>query len=72
VAAGEIGSLCFEELFRTNDGPDELRRQLNASQAMNRMGAPEEIADAFLFLACDESSFCTGPMLTVDGGMMAL
>jgi meso-butanediol dehydrogenase/(S,S)-butanediol dehydrogenase/diacetyl reductase len=39
---------------------------------MNRMGAPEEIANAFLFLACDESSFCTGSMLTVYGGMMAL
>lgn len=71
VAPGTINSPYFEEIFRKSDRPDELRRQLNARQAMNRMGKPEEIADAFLFLACDNSSFCTGSMLTVDGGMTA-
>jgi NAD(P)-dependent dehydrogenase (short-subunit alcohol dehydrogenase family) len=38
---------------------------------MNRLGRPEEIANAFLFLASDESSFSTGSMLIVDGGMTA-
>jgi meso-butanediol dehydrogenase/(S,S)-butanediol dehydrogenase/diacetyl reductase len=49
----------------------ELRRELDARQAMNRMGKPAEVVNAFLFLACDKSSFCTGSMLTVDGGMTA-
>ena len=69
VAPGTIKSPYFAEIFRKSNRPAELRRDLNARQAMNRMGKPEEIADAFLFLASDESSFCTGSMLTVDGGM---
>jgi NAD(P)-dependent dehydrogenase (short-subunit alcohol dehydrogenase family) len=39
---------------------------------MGRTGRPAEIANAILFLACDESSFATGSMLTVDGGATAI
>lgn len=39
-----------------------------ASQPMGRVAAPEEIAPAILFLASDEASFCTGSLLTADGG----
>jgi NAD(P)-dependent dehydrogenase (short-subunit alcohol dehydrogenase family) len=38
---------------------------------MNRMGKRKDIANAFLFLACDATSFCTGSMLIVDSGTMA-
>lgn len=71
VAPGTIDSPYFEDLFRKSERPQELRRELEERQAMNRLGRPEEIANAFLFLASDESSFCTGSMLTVDGGMTA-
>jgi meso-butanediol dehydrogenase/(S,S)-butanediol dehydrogenase/diacetyl reductase len=59
------------EIFRKSARLAELRRELDARQAMNRMGKPAEVANAFLFLACDESSFYTASMLTVDGGMTA-
>jgi meso-butanediol dehydrogenase/(S,S)-butanediol dehydrogenase/diacetyl reductase len=38
---------------------------------MNRLGRPEELANAALFLASDESSFVTGAILAVDGGQTA-
>ena len=39
-----------------------------ARQPMGRLGLPEEIASAAVYLASDESVFMTGQCLTVDGG----
>ncbi|WP_372725526.1 SDR family oxidoreductase [Immundisolibacter sp.] len=36
---------------------------------MQRYGTPQEVADLMLFLAGDESAYCTGGTYTVDGGM---
>jgi NAD(P)-dependent dehydrogenase (short-subunit alcohol dehydrogenase family) len=49
--------------------PAGFKRALEARAPMDRMGQPEEIANCILFLASDESSFATGAMFTVDGGM---
>ena len=38
---------------------------------MHRYGTPEEVAKLALFLASDDSSYCTGTTFSIDGGMSA-
>jgi meso-butanediol dehydrogenase / (S,S)-butanediol dehydrogenase / diacetyl reductase len=71
VAPGTIESPYFAEIFAKSPNAAELRRGLEQRQAMERLGQPVEIARAMLFLASDDSSFCTGTTLVVDGGWTA-
>ncbi len=50
---------------------DEARQQLHARQPLGRMGLPEEIANAAVYLASDEAAFVTGSLLVIDGGLTA-
>lgn len=50
---------------------DEARQQLHARQPIGRMGRPDEIAYAALYLASDEAAFVTGSALVIDGGWTA-
>jgi NAD(P)-dependent dehydrogenase (short-subunit alcohol dehydrogenase family) len=50
---------------------DEVLREDEQAHPMQRLGNPEEVARAALFLSCDESSFTTGSALAVDGGVTA-
>ncbi|MDW6024198.1 SDR family oxidoreductase [Mesorhizobium sp. BAC0120] len=49
--------------------PDEVRAALVARIPLGRIGRPEEVAAAALFLLSDEASFIAGAELCVDGGM---
>jgi NAD(P)-dependent dehydrogenase (short-subunit alcohol dehydrogenase family) len=72
-----INSICpgfvespFLDKAHINNHPD-FKQHLIDLHPMKRLGKPEEIAKAFMFLACDDSSFITGTALEVDGGFLA-
>ncbi len=67
LCPGYIATSLTEDL-RAND---ETRRLTLDRTPMGRYGQPEEVANAALFLASDESSFITGSPLIVDGGYTA-
>jgi NAD(P)-dependent dehydrogenase (short-subunit alcohol dehydrogenase family) len=50
---------------------EEVKQGLTSMIAMNRLGAPDEVAGAVLYLASADSSYVTGAELIVDGGFMA-
>ncbi len=51
--------------------PEEVLTSLNTIQPLGRIGRPEEIAQAVIFLLSDESSFMTGALVAADGGYIA-
>ena len=48
--------------------PEQAYREMAATQAVGRMGPPDEIAAAALYLASDEAAFVTGTALLIEGG----
>jgi 2-keto-3-deoxy-L-fuconate dehydrogenase len=54
--------------LREYPDPERARREMSATQAVGRMGRPDEIAAAALYLASDEAVFVTGSALMIDGG----
>ncbi|MCM3273107.1 3-oxoacyl-[acyl-carrier-protein] reductase [Paenibacillus elgii] len=59
----------FIETDMTDKLAEDLRSQLTSQIPLARLGQPEDIAKAVMFLASDHSSYMTGQTLHVDGGM---
>jgi dehydrogenase/reductase SDR family protein 4 len=57
----------FSEYYWKNEA---LRQRIEATQPVRRIGQPDEIGYAAIFLASDESSFMTGQVMVIDGGEM--
>jgi NAD(P)-dependent dehydrogenase (short-subunit alcohol dehydrogenase family) len=68
ISPGPIGTPGLDGLAQTEGGSDELKAAFVASVPLGRMGTPDEIARAAVFLASDDSSYVTGTELFVDGG----
>ena len=68
VCPGRVETPWITERLKEYPDPKAAYEQMSATQAMGRMGRPEEVAAATLFLASDEASFITGSALTIDGG----
>lgn len=71
VAPGTVQSPYFTDMLAKADDPQALLQQLSARQPVMRLGQPEEIAKAILFLASADSSFSIGSVLVADGGLTA-
>lgn len=50
--------------------PDKVLDSVRERTPLRRLGRPEDIANAYLFLSSEESSFVTGVTLSVDGGLL--
>jgi 3-oxoacyl-[acyl-carrier protein] reductase len=59
----------FIETDMTTDLPQEFRDFVSKNAPAGRLGKPEDIAPAILFLASEEAAYITGQTLTVDGGL---
>jgi NAD(P)-dependent dehydrogenase (short-subunit alcohol dehydrogenase family) len=69
LSPGPIDTPIMDGQADSPEEADAIRAAFAAAIPLNRMGRPEEIAAAALFLASDESSFVAGAELSVDGGM---
>jgi NAD(P)-dependent dehydrogenase (short-subunit alcohol dehydrogenase family) len=70
VSPGPIDTPGLNNFIRgMGMGEEQIKKAIISSVPMGRMGAPDEVASAVLFLASDDSSFVTGVELFVDGGM---
>jgi NAD(P)-dependent dehydrogenase (short-subunit alcohol dehydrogenase family) len=70
ICPGFIETPLLAEVFG-NPEMKAVRERIADAHMLGRLGRPVEIANAALFLACEESSFVTGHSLVVDGGFTA-
>ena len=71
ICPGRVETPFVAKRLAEYPDPEQARREMTASQAVGRMGRPDEIAAAALYLASDESAFITGSALMIDGGWSA-
>ena len=69
LAPGSTSTPGWHGLAASEEANEEMIRFVEAATPLGRLGAPEEIAAAALFLASDDSSFVNGVEFFVDGGM---
>jgi 2-keto-3-deoxy-L-fuconate dehydrogenase len=68
ICPGRVKTPFVAARLKEYPDPERAYREMSATQSMGRMGTPEEVAGAALYLASDEASFVTGSALMIDGG----
>jgi len=72
VAPGPIETPIFGRMGLSEEQSQQIGQQFSQVVPLKRVGQPEEVASAVLFLASQESSYIVGTELAVDGGMTQL
>jgi len=68
ISPGPIDTEGLRELFGSSPAGQDRLKSISSTVPMGRLGTPDEIAKAVVFLASDDSSYVTGIELFVDGG----
>jgi NAD(P)-dependent dehydrogenase (short-subunit alcohol dehydrogenase family) len=71
VCPGTTDTPLVQEAVSRAPDPAAARRALEQARPANRLGTPEEIASAVLYLASPEAAYATGAVLSMDGGYTA-
>ena len=71
VCPGFVETPMVLTYFEAQDDPVASRAAVDAAHPLGRIGQPDEIAGAFLYLASDEARWVTGTALVIDGGLTA-
>ena len=71
ICPGRVETPFVAARLKEYPDPEKAYREMAATQALGRMGTPEEIAAAALYLASDEAAFITGTAFLIDGGWSA-
>ncbi len=68
ISPGAIDTPGLKDLLASGDAGEERRNMVARAIPLGRLGRPDEVAKAVVFLASDEGSFITGSERFVDGG----
>jgi 2-keto-3-deoxy-L-fuconate dehydrogenase len=71
ICPGRVETPFVSARLKEYPDPKKAYEEMAATQALGRMGKPEEIAAAALYLASDEAAFITGTAFLIDGGWSA-
>ena len=69
ICPGTVDTPSWRKRVINSDNPIQSRKDFNSRQIIGRVAKPEEISDLIIFLLSDRSSFVTGSVYNIDGGM---
>lgn len=71
VCPGDMQTPMIERYWEATGDPEKAEKEMASMYPAGKIGQPGEVANAILFLACDESSYVNGVFMQVDGGLLS-